>query len=148
MKTESFITLLIGAGLGIILGQADIFGLMIITIILIVLFIIIGLASLSSENKFTSQALFLTILSFSMVISCGVGRSIDSETAEDIIIKLDEYKNVNGNYPANLNEIGIEKTTYSYGVDSLQEDFSISYIVDGWHYSEYSSKTKEWITTD
>jgi hypothetical protein len=149
MKTEPFITLFIGVGLGIILGQANIFGLMIITVILIILFIVIGFARLFIKNEFTFQALiFLIVLSFSMVTSCGIGHSIASETAGNIVIKLDEYKNVNGNYPANLTDIGIEKTKYSYYVDSLQEDFSIRYSIDGWHYSEYSSKTKKWITAD
>ena len=83
-----------------------------------------------------------------MLLSYGVTASINRDSAKNIITKLDEYQTENGRYPTNLEIIGIDNSKYSYDTDSLQTKFSIMYDTDGWHYSEYSSETKQWVTND
>lgn len=121
-------------------------------ILLCILGVVLG--AFSKKQIFTKislQIIGLTIVSgISILITSNLKLNSRSIRADKVVEELDKYKDKNGVYPEHLEEVtaisGIEK--YYYRTDSLMNKFEISYSMDGWHFREYSSQSKEWIVTD
>ena len=82
-----------------------------------------------------------------MLLSTSFKISNQKKTANEIILKLKDFKSKNGVYPKKL-ETKEENDKYTYYVDSTKKNFKLRYIVDGWHYREYSSETNDWVISD
>ena len=148
--------LIVSALLGLLFGQAEVFGLMKIFLLLIsilligVVVFIIGVIRKKTKtiNLGSLSVLFAIITGISTLAASSVKKSYKEETAEKLIREIEIYKDVNGTFPVDLQKIGYKKQEYNYSVDSTSSNYKLRYLVDGWHYREYSSKTEKWISGD
>ncbi len=151
-----FLLILASFFLGILFGQTNVFGLMWIgALFFMVLFLsgialIFGLFSLDKTAVMISSGVIgfvlLTGIIMERTIAFQVQLKVDN--TDKIIIQLKEHKKTTGTYPNQLTEVGITKKDYFYQVDSLNKEFVISYLVDGWHFRRYSSRHEEWTSGD
>lgn len=158
-----FIFLLaIGVFLGLGIAKTSIFSL--INLLMIAgIGVVIYLALLLShrlfdneEHRFTSFIGYIIVTFIIALITVGLKIQAIShqqqKLAENIIENLEVYKEINSTYPFSLSHlnknISIDSTKFSYWADSTQSYFTLRYSIDGWHFKEYNSKSREWIVSD
>ena len=93
---------------------------------------------------------FLNILSimFIMTLLALIWLSYKEDKVNQVISILKQHKKINNYYPNSLEEINVKNSEYNYFTDSLRNEFTISYIQNGWHVREYSSQEDKWKTRD
>lgn len=140
---------------GILLGQTEIYGLIVLALIFIFGLISNGIGLLvGKDRRFRSASLGLIVLIFICLISTILTNKLlvtnKLNNANEVIKSLENYKNEFGKYPEKLKTISNldAKEEFSYIRDSIQNEFKLVYLIDGWHSNEYSSSKKEWIIKD
>ena len=89
----------------------------------------------------------------SLVVAYGMNAYTDHKTMEKaaiIINDLKTFKERHGIYPQKLTEASV-KTDFPelyYSAESTGLQFSLNYLMDGWHSKYYNSHTKQWIVVD
>ncbi|MBC6995429.1 hypothetical protein QWY85_00700 [Neolewinella lacunae] len=153
MKNKKSVFLfLMAAMLGIYFGQADIFGVMQSLLILFFIGFIGFIALISGLFNNNSRVIKISGLMILLAITSCISTSstnfikitAKNNTAEQIILDLAHYKDLHGSYPNDLQAIGYEVDVFSYRTDSATSEFRLMYLVDGWHFRDYSSKTENW----
>jgi hypothetical protein len=142
-------------GMGWFVGTEDIFTWMVFFILLLVLFFV-GLGSFSIGELANTRGPGLTIvlcvfMSFlGTLVSAGVKKNSDYELALQLVDDLHQHHDEVGFYPENLRDVERPRQLdgFQYSVSTDQQNFSIYYLVDGWHYMHYSSDTHEWTGGD
>lgn len=158
MKTSYIVLGTIAVLLGLLIGQTDIFmilqfGMLLGGILFLSLLGIVG-GAISNKKEITRIGfigmLLVLIACFSMMATSGLTKAHSKRQSQEMIRYINLYKTKHGNYPQKLSEIDFHYNIedFSYHLDSSQQHFKLSYIVDGWHYREYSSETKTWETGD
>lgn len=86
------------------------------------------------------------LIGFATSLTSGIKNKVKQKKAFAVVEKLKEYYEINGVYPEDLTELGYPKGhgSFNYQADSPRQNFSILYLIDGWHYERYDSKTEEW----
>lgn len=158
LKKHIIILCLLAVTTGILFAQRDFFTLigffflLFVASCLSILGILIGLSSKSKKLDVKSSYLiiFIFICGISTFIGFIIKTNIRKQRANYIIHKLEEYKNSFKKYPKKLKTI--IKPSYSknylYDSNTTKENFTLRYSIDGWHYTEYSSISKQWNTSD
>lgn len=156
MYKNTSILLLISIAIisGIFLGEGNFFQMIkLFSTFFIVLFLsslglIIG--SFVSNTSLKKGIIFLFVCSISTFISFTIKLNIKQDRAKQIIHELEEYKSKFGKYPKNLRNIIKEHSLkkYHYSTNQIQNTFTLSFSLDGWHHKEYASTTKLWVITD
>lgn len=134
-------------GAGVVFGQADAFGMMklLFTLIIVgVVGILMLLLGGIGRNREAIKSAFglLGIILITGLTSIKVSHLRMNHKEDDvnqIISELYTYKKSHSVFPANL-----DNEEVNYRPDSNGLEFKLSYIVDGWHGREYSSKSKVW----
>ncbi len=156
--SQIIIAITISILIGILLSQLGIFGLMPFLLILLLGIFFSGIGLLGGIVKKNSKVVKLNLGIIGLIFICGISISVSSriynykkqEKANRIILKLENHKVEFGKYPKKLSDVleNSSEQRYSYRTDSTQLNFHLNYLIDGWHFSEYSSKTEKWITGD
>jgi hypothetical protein len=144
---------------GLLIGRSNIFTIFFLAIatgLVIFVFIIAKLVESYTKNGSltTGNYMGLTALAFivSLVTSIvTMGRIIDKKQklAESLITKIEHYRQQRSQYPKTLDDLSISiRETFYYHTDPARQAFSIRFIRDGWHFSEYDSGTKKWSSGD
>ena len=141
---------------GVLFGQAEIFGLMKIGFLLFIIIamggivlLIGGIKNNSKIVKSSGLVIVLALLSGIITLSTSsIKKNIKEKKVDEIISELASYKEINRIYPLDLQTIGYDNIEFNFTVDSAKAEFKLRYLVDGWHFREYSSKTNKWISGD
>ena len=142
--------------LGVLFGQAEIFGLMKIGFLLFIIIAMSGIVLLVGAIKNNSKivkssGLVIVLALFSGIVTLStssIKKNIKEKKVDEIILELASYKEINRIYPSKLQIIGYDNSELNYTIDSAKAEFKLRYLVDGWHFREYSSKTNKWISGD
>tara|TARA_R110002049_G_scaffold202300_10_gene372835 strand:- start:33 stop:506 length:474 start_codon:yes stop_codon:yes gene_type:complete len=153
MKVSNTILILIASALiGVLFGQLEIFALLKIGFLITVVFGVSVLAFILgiifNKKRMTLNSLraigILLLISFATLITSGIHKDSKESRAKEIIVDLKSYKSINGIYPDSLTQIGINDDNYKYYLENNKSDFTLRYIIDGWHYNQYSSEDEIW----
>ena len=153
---KPIILLMISLLSGVLFGQAEIFSLMKLGFLLLIIIVISGIVLLVGTIKNNSKiikssglVIVLAILSGITTLSISaIKKNIKEKKVDEIISELANYKEINTIYPVDLQTIGYDVSELNYTIDSAKTEFKLRYLVDGWHFREYSSKTNKWISGD
>lgn len=142
--------LLVGCFLGSdsVLWGFGIFGLFIIFLVsTLILSIVLSFFNKKLPLLFVFIPITLGITLFAFYVSLQICIYVRETKAIKMVSKIEDLKKQKGRYPLNFTEL-TDVDSSSFTFKSNGEDFEISYIRDGWHYSKYKSITKEWLTGD
>ena len=154
-KNRIFVILLF-ITLSVLFGYGNVFTLLFVGLIIggivlisLILFLIGIIFNKQKLHSYSSKILGLSVLLIAAtLITSNVRKNLKEENAKEIIVALKNYKSTNGFYPDSLSVIGYDNKIYIYYPAKNQEEFEIRYIIDGWHYNQYSSRTDEWQAGD
>jgi len=144
---------------GLILGRTDIFTMFYLvaaTGFVALTFLLAKLFDYFTKNPkpVVSNYFGLIFLTFTITIVTSLvtmNRIANSkqELAESFILKIENYKKEHSQYPAKLTDLNTTNTDkFNYSTDSTRQNFRISFLVDGWHYSAFDSKDNKWTSGD
>jgi len=144
---------------GLLIGRTDIFTIFFLAVVAglaILIFaitkIIASLSTNSSSNTANYIGLAALVFTVCLVTSFITMTNIISKKqkfAEYLIPKIEQYRQQNSKYPQTLNDLVIDDAKIvTYWTDSTRKTFSIRFIRDGWHFSEYDSRTRQWTSGD
>lgn len=70
--------------------------------------------------------------------------------ARKIVTSAQEYKQIHGYVPQNLNILGLSNAygEFDYRASRDSQAFSLYYLIDGWHFKSYSSEDDKWTGGD
>ncbi len=157
MKSKNLIILLtISLFSGLVFGQADIFGLMKVGFFLVLIIATSGIVLIVGAIKNRTKIIRLSGLVVILAVLSGITtlstsmikKNLKARKVEEIVLELNNYKKLNRVYPSDLHEIGYNSNNLRYSIDSLKKEFKLRYVLDGWHFREYSSETNEWVIGD
>jgi len=148
-----------GLGIGLLIGRTDIFTIFYLiaaTGVVTLIYIIGKIAALIAKSKNSIVTNYIGLIALALIFSTVTAfitlhNIIErkQKIAEELIPKLEKYRQQNSVYPTSLNDLGIDNNDmFSYWTDSIRQTYSIRFIRDGWHFSQYDSKTKEWTSGD
>lgn len=151
---KSIIKVILCIAIAYIISPTHIFSIITLLAILgiafLILFIILIKNIISKQKHNLKNITFLLIFVSSSFLFSRYKFSVQLKTANNIIFHIEKYYAKYGFYPSSLKTIGQEKHSknFLYYNNSNETAFKIRYIVDGWHYKEYNSKTKQWTAGD
>lgn len=142
---------------GIIVGYSTVFALLYLGIIFLItggLFFITIISDLilKTRSRIIGGVLFagFFISLSTCLITFNIQKSIKQKEADQLVEKLESYRNAKGHYPFALSGLDTDADIkkFSYNPDSLGKSYDLSYITNGWNVRRYSSKTGKWVYTD
>ena len=160
MKKRNLIFLMIillGALIGLISGLVGFPTILFIFVSIIVVGIIsiitffIGIIKSNKLADYGIVILISTVVVFlSMKTTIKVLDNYQQNKAEKIIVKIENYKAMNGKAPEGLKVISSENEfkTLKYSVEKNLNHFTLEYTIDGWNYKLYKSRTRKWEVVD
>ena len=148
-----------GLLLGLILGRTDVFTMFYLVAgagLVALTFFLAKLVDFFTKNAKTVVSNYLGLIFLTITITLvtslvTMGRIADAkrELAESLIPKIENYKKDHSQYPSILADLNITDTDkLNYSTDSTRQNFRISFLVDGWHYSAFDSRDNKWTSGD
>ena len=150
---------IIGLFIGLLIGRTNIFSIFYFTAGTVLVFLIFVIGKIvvyftKSKSSIVIDHIGFIALSFIVALVTSfvtMANIIDRKQkfAEALIPKIEQYRQQNSRYPQNLDNLAIDnKQMFYYWTDSTRQTYTIRFMRDGWHFSKYDSKNKEWITGD
>jgi hypothetical protein len=144
--------LLASAFIGVLIGFSELFTLLKIGFLIVVIFsvcflaFIVGLVFNKKQMSLISIRTIgvLIMISFFTLITSGIRKESKESRAKEIVVSLENYKSQNGFYPDSLQQLGFNDEIYMYQIEDKKENFVLRYLIDGWHFSQYSSEDDRW----
>lgn len=124
--------------------------------LLIGTYVLVGLTIISiiiDYKKKTKLFFYFGYLTIALLVSVMTAKiakannfSDNQIIAKEMIRDLDAYKSENNSYPKDIKEATevFNSKVFSYQLMEDGVSYKLKYSVDGWHYKEYDSRTREW----
>lgn len=116
--------------------------------------ILAGYVDYKKKTKWFYVVSTLTVLLLVSVLTSKLAKTNDFSQnqiiARELVKDLNSYKKENGSYPQNIMDATNEFNTsvFKYRCSEDSTFFILSYSMDGWHFKEYDSRTKQWFVKD
>lgn len=124
---------------------------------LIVLFIAIFITLLvaiwerNSSHQIAPRIAYVIVMTgIFILLFFGALIQLKHRNARKIVRSAQEYKQIHGYVPQNLNVLGLSQVygEFDYRASQDSQSFSLYYLIDGWHYKSYSSEDNKWTGGD
>lgn len=92
--------------------------------------------------------IYLGILISSILMTLKIKDEAALFKAKNINDKIEKFENENGEYPINLDELGIRNSKVEYKYDSLTNNYFLIYDIDGYNAHVYNNKSNNWYYLD
>ena len=141
---------------GVLFGQTEVFSLMKIGFLLLIIIaisvIVLFVGTIKNNSKLIKSSGFVIVLAIlsgiTTISTAAIKKNIKERKVDQIISELANYKELNRIYPVDLQTIGYDNSELDYTIDSTKTEFRLWYLIDGWHYREYSSRSNKWTSGD
>lgn len=131
-----------------------IFGVLLALVVLFVAIFITLLIAIWERNRSHQVApriaYVIVMTGIFILLFFGALIQLKHRNARKIVRSAQEYKQIHGHVPQNLNVLGLSQVygEFDYRASRDTQAFSLYYLIDGWHYKSYTSEDDKWTGGD